>query len=275
MELTRIGRENIKYFQNFLPEEPETPDTARLGMIEDETPCAAAVVRFRSEPNPCAEITWLYTAPEYRRLGAARDLLDEVRSLAEEAGIPEISASFFDSNEGAAEFLTAEGFSVEDREKICAIRMNELSELPGVKRLRNMDYPERVEDMSKLLVKDKNLLKVFLYNTTGQGDFLNNNDDKLSIAAFESGKPVGVVVTNAVGADELSIDLIYNSSSPAYMAGLLNQFVSAVEAADRMGNRIYFVAANEKIEAFLEYLTGDAASLLPKTILHRATLTDF
>lgn len=91
-------------------------------------------------------------------------------------------------------------------------------------------------------------------------------------AAFEADKPVGVVITNVSGAEDLSIDLIYNTSSPAYMAGLLNQFVSAVEAADRMGNRIYFVAANEKIEAFLKYLTGDAESLLPSTLLKRGSL---
>ena len=169
-------------------------------------------------------------------------------------------------------FLKAEGFDIEDREQVCAIRMSELEKLPGVQKLRALKYPERVEKLGKLLVKEKNLLKMFLYNTTGSGDYLDKSEEKLSVAAFEAEKPVGVVITNVTGAEDLSIDLIYNTSSPAYMAGLLNQFVSAVEAADRMGNRIYFVAANEKIEAFLKYLTGDAESLLPSTLLKRGSL---
>ena len=271
MELTKIGRENIRYFQTFLPEEEETADMVRLGMIEDETPCAAAVLRLKPEEK-AAEITWLFTAPEYRELGAAHDLLEEMKELLEGSDITEIRASFFENNEGMEGFLTAEGFDIEDREKVCAIRMNDLNELPGVQRLRNLKYPQRVENVSRLLVKEKNLVKSFIYTTTGSGDYMKNNEDQLSIAAFEANKPVGVVITNITSDEDMSIDLIYNTSSPAYMAGLLNQFVSAVEAADRMGNRIYFVAANEKIEAFLEFLTGDSKSLLPSMLLRRGVL---
>ncbi len=272
MELTRINRENIKYFQAFLPEEPEEANMIRLGMIEDETPCAAAVVRIKGDEEKVAEITWLFTAPEYRELGAAHDLIEEVKDLIADSGVKKIYASYFENNEGIEGFLKAEGFTIEDREKVCAIRMSELEKLPGVQKLRALKYPQRVENIAKLLVKEKNLLKSFIYTTTGSGDYLNKNEDKLSIAAFEADKPVGVVVTNVSGDDDLSIDLIYNTSSPSYMAGLLNQFVSAVEAADRMGNRIYFVAANDKIETFLQYLTGDAQSLLPSTLLKRGTL---
>ena len=274
MELTRINRENIRYFQAFLPEEQEEPNMIRLGMIEDETPCAAAVVRIKEDADGsrAAEITWLFTAPEYRELGAAHDIIEEIRDLVADSGVKEIRVSFFENNEGMEGFLKAEGFEIEDREKVCAIRMSELEKLPGVQKLRALKYPQRVENLAKLLVKEKNLLKSFLFTTTGNGDYLNKNDDKLSVAAFEADKPVGVVVTNVSGEEDLSIDLIYNTSSPAYMAGLLNQFVSAVEAADRMGNRIYFVAANEKIESFLQYLTGDAESLLPSTLLRRGTL---
>ena len=273
MELTRITRDNIKYFQTFLPEEPEEPTMFRIGMIEDETPCAAAVVRIREKQgSKSAEITWLFTAPEYRELGAAHDLLEEIKEIVAGSEVKEIYASFFENNEGIEGFLKAEGFEMEDRERVCAIRMSELEELPGVQRLRALKYPERVENLGNLLVKEKNLLKMFLYNTTGSGDYLDKNEDILSVAAFEANKPVGVVITNITGAEDLSIDLIYNTSSPSYMAGLLNQFVSAVEAADRMGNRIYFVAANEKIEAFLQYLTGDAKSLLPSTLLRRGVL---
>ncbi len=273
MELTRITRDNIKYFQAFLPEEPEEPTMIRLGMIEDETPCAAAVARVKEKSGTkVAEITWLFTAPEYRELGAAHDLLEELKDLVAESEVKEIHASYFENNEGIEEFLKAEGFSVEDRDRVCAIRMSELEKLPGVQRLRALKYPERVENIGKLLVKEKNLLKMFLFNTTGNGDYLSKNEDKLSIAAFEANKPVGVVITNVSGEEDLTIDLIYNTSSPSYMAGLLNQFVSAVEAADRMGNRIYFVAANEKIETFLQYLTGDARSLMPSTLLRRGIL---
>ncbi len=273
MELTRITRDNIRYFQAFLPEEPEEPTMFRLGMIEDETPCAAAVVRIKEKKGvKVAEITWLFTAPEYRELGAAHDLLEEMKDIVKGSEVKEIHASFFENNEGIEGFLKAENFEMEDRDKICAIRMSELEKLPGVQKLRALKYPERVENIGKLLVKDKNLLKMFLFNTTGSGDYMDKNEDKLSIAAFEADKPVGVVITNITGEDDLSIDLIYNTSSPSYMAGLLNQFVSAVEAADRMGNRIYFVAANEKIEAFLHYLTGDEKSLLPSTLLRRGVL---
>ena len=273
MELTRITRENIKYFQTFLPEEPEEPTMIRLGMIEDETPCAAAVIRITEKnQEKTAEITWLFTAPEYRELGAAHDIIEEIKELVAGSDVKAIHASYFENNEGIEGFLKAEGFEIEDREQVCAIRMSELEKLPGVQKLRQLKYPQRVENLGKLLVKEKNLLKMFLYNTTGSGDYLDKSEEKLSVAAFEADKPVGVVITNVSGADDLSIDLIYNTSSPAYMAGLLNQFVSAVEAADRMGNRIYFVAANEKIEAFLKYLTGDAESLLPSTLLKRGTL---
>ncbi|MBQ6443022.1 MAG: GNAT family N-acetyltransferase [Lachnospiraceae bacterium] len=273
MELTRITRENIKYFQTFLPEEPEEPTMIRLGMIEDETPCAAVVARIKEkDQEKSAEITWLFTAPEFRELGAAHDLIEELRDLVSGSGVKEIRASFFENNDGIEGFLKAEGFAVEDREWICAIRMSELEKLPGVQRLRALKYPERVDSLGKLLVKEKNLLKMFLYNTTGSGDYLEKSEDKLSVAAFEADKPVGVVITNVSGEEDLSIDLIYNTSSPSYMAGLLNQFVSAVEAANRMGNRIYFVAANDKIETFLQYLTGDAKSLLPSTLLRRGIL---
>ncbi len=273
MELTKITRDNIRYFQAFLPEEPEEPTMIRLGMIEDETPCAVMVARIKEKNGvKVAEITWLFTAPEYRQLGAAHDLLEELKDLVGESEVTEIHASFFETNEGMEGFLNAEGFGLEDRDKVCAIRMSELEKLPGVQQLRALKYPERVENIGKLLVKEKNLLKMFLFNTTGNGDYLSKNEDKLSIAAFEANKPVGVVITNITGEEDLTIDLIYNTSSPSYMAGLLNQFVSAVEAADRMGNRIYFVAANEKIEAFLQFLTGDAKSLMPSTLLRRGVL---
>lgn len=271
MEFTRIDRTNITFFSNLLPEDQKADDgRVLLGIIEEETPCAAAVLTI----GTAADLSWIYTAPEYRRLGAASILMEEIRDLIEGTGVTGITASYFSTMEGIAEFLEAEGFGIFEGNKVYAIQMNELLQFNIAKRIGNIAMKPDVNPIARLMRRERSLLQAFLYQKTGTLEFLQGNDDELSIAAFEGGEPVGVIITDVSGSGELTVDLIYNSSDPVFMAALFNRFADELNTKDRLNDTLYFVLMNDKIESFLQALVENDESFLPSRQLQRAVWSE-
>ncbi|MBQ8946049.1 MAG: GNAT family N-acetyltransferase [Lachnospiraceae bacterium] len=272
MEFTKIDRTNLRFFTPFLPADAEKrTDSVIVGMIEEDTPCAAAVVRLTDD---MADITWLFTAPEYRRLGAAHELIEEMRDLISGTRIKGISVSYYENSDGLGEFFEAEGFRTIQGDPVYAMKMSTLMEMPLTKRLMQLNPKQEANPIAHLMRKEKNMLQAFLYQSTGSADFLKKNDDNLSVCAFDQTNPVGVIVTDVLGEDMLSIDLVYNSSAPVFMAALIKRFSKELTDASRMDDTIYFLTINEKIDLFLHALSEGNEEFLPSITLHRAVWTE-
>lgn len=117
MKVTVIGPENSGYFEDLVPEGSLGDENLFwLGAIAgDGTACAVLGAGLYED---MAYIEWIYTDPEYREKGAARDLLRSLKTLLRKIDVRILQISFSEEDENLEEFLEDEGFFFDvDREK--------------------------------------------------------------------------------------------------------------------------------------------------------------
>ena len=124
MKITRIDKENLKHFRDFLAEEDvkfieDDYEILPIGLVADDLKegnnLAAGAICLRPEDYEL-KITSFYVSPEYRGKGAGRFLLDETKRIFGQENT-EFSIEFLTygkEEENLANFLEHYGFSFED-----------------------------------------------------------------------------------------------------------------------------------------------------------------
>ena len=86
------------------------PDLFLVGVI-DQTIIATAMAGYEGHRG---WINYLAVAPEHRRAGIARQIMNEAERLLREAGCPKINLQVRSTNKEAIEFYRAIGYSIDD-----------------------------------------------------------------------------------------------------------------------------------------------------------------
>ncbi len=123
--ITNIAPDNAEFFENLVPEGAlDDENLLWLGAVAaDGTACAVLGAGIYDE---LAYIEWIYTAPFYRREGAARDLLKWLKTLLRRTDAKMLEISFSDEDENLEEFLEDERFFLEEDRDIYSVPVKDL-----------------------------------------------------------------------------------------------------------------------------------------------------
>ncbi len=125
MKVTGIAPDNAEYFRDLVPEGAlDDENLFWLGAVApDGTACAvlgAGVI------EDIAYIDWIYTDDEYRRQGAARNLLKWLKTFLRKIGVGILEVSFSDDDEDLEDFLESQGFFFDDDTDIYSVPVKDL-----------------------------------------------------------------------------------------------------------------------------------------------------
>ncbi len=145
MKVTRITPENSAFFEELAPEGLfEDDDLFLMGAISgDGTACAVLATGVYGN---MAYIKWIYTHPDFRKEGAAGELLRFLKLLLRKSDVQILQVSFSDEDDDLEDFLEEEGFLINEDNEMYSVPVKDLiyskmaERLDEEKRSRNSVY---------------------------------------------------------------------------------------------------------------------------------------
>lgn len=256
MTVTRIGEKNAAAFAPLLAETAALPgrDILRLGAIDGGAACAAAAFRVSERT---AELLSLYVAPDYRRRGAARTLLETFASLADGTPLTSLTACFpRDDKNGLEAFFTAEDFAVFGGSPRYSLRLDAARGAESFRR-NTAGVRGRVLSCDKLTSSEWRALAALVKNYGAAPDelFGGGYSPALSFVCFERETPVAGLFCADFG-ERISIDFLFSAAaSAAPTMAILARLAEALAARDP-ATELEFLAANPAVLPIAQKLFG-------------------
>ena len=262
MTITRIDNTNRSFFGPFLLEASErsSQNILRLGAIEDGVACGAAAFEIN---DVSAELLTLFVAPDYRRRGIGRALLDAFTSLTVNTDVASLAVSFMpEEKDGLTDFFTAAGFECFGGSPVLSLDYEDTKNCSTLdKYLLKADRSGIALSVDELSDIQRHQLDSTLrsYGTSLGEVEVGSFSPELSFAYFNNGSLLAGMFCSMPG-DQLNIDFLFSRVANAGPTlTIIDQLVRS--AAERESiRRVAFLAANPVVPAIAEELFGHAVS---------------
>lgn len=256
MILTRVGKENYKYFSEILfLDHVEVDNIVMVGVLEDDIPIAAGALTLEKDS---VRIISLYTVSDYRRQGACRLMIQTFDDIAREVGSGRMEIDFAFSDE-LGEVFEHLGFDVFDSDGELLMSKRTLLSSPRIKRLVGMKSSHRIRSLNTMtdLMKNEALTRM---SELGLDAIPKNCDENISAFSYsKNGKFTGALFAS-VDDEDVYLDLLFGNGKDAIGPMLLtSHFVKQLSDAknlktvhvypnnDKIDNLIYFLADGKKV----------------------------
>jgi GNAT superfamily N-acetyltransferase len=266
VSLTPITANNISFFRDLLP--PGAGDAAdiRLGCIVRDTACAA--LQLRRLHGGC-RITWLYAAPDYRRLGCGGLLLDTALDLTRQMASPALSVCYFPQapwGEAMTYLLLKRGFAI-------TVSQNSDYRLPlGLLKDHPLLAGKPSAQVYPLQAVSRQWLEDFRQRCRGRHNYLCSeadfagSDQALSQALVIGRVVKGLLLIAPEPSGGLFIELLYiEPDHRLALPQLLQSAAREIAAAGRPDRYFRVSTQNDKIRRMIDRLFGPQEALVRKS----------
>lgn len=262
MSVTRISKNNIEFFKDFLMESYElhSNNILKLGAIEDGTACGAACFEVN---KTVAELVSIFVAPAYRKRGIASEMLSTFSNLCAGTKTQALTVSFVDEeNSGLHEFFKKSGFEIFEGSESYITTLGAVSRSDGFKKyiaeVKTVITPISFEEMFDFQKKAINRLLLGYGSSVSElesGSFSKS----LSFGVFDnSGKAQGFLLCSQVE-DMVVIDFLASLMPKATpTVAMIKSLYNALNARFSDELIIKFLAANPKVLPIAERLLGQS-----------------
>lgn len=258
MNLTRIGKENYKYFSNIIfLDHVEVDNTVMVGVIEDDRPIAAGVLTLERD---CVRIVSLYTVEAYRKRGAATLIVDTFEEIAGEVGTDHIEMDFAYSDDLRTVFENM-GFDVFDSDGELLMSRRTLLSSNRIKRLLNLKVNRRVKRLDELspIMKKEALPRL---NALGISAIPKNCDENISGFCYnKKGEFTGALFASRDD-EEVYLELLVGNGRDVLGPMILTAFF--LQRLDELKDvkTIHVYPVNDKLNNLIEFL-ADGKKIKP------------
>ncbi len=254
MQLTRIVSENYDAFDPLLGGVKINPEQLGVGAVEDGKAVGAAVF---SALNETLIVDYIYVAGEYRKQGIGRALIENTH---ETLGTEKLLATFIDYREDLMAFFKRLGFSLAPDTDCYKLPAKEFLNSEPVKKLIKMKISCTVETVADMKYQDKYELQDNLRRFAAQEIFDENElFMPLSLVTYKQGtQDIATCMFCEKYEKEIIITLLTSfTNNVADITTLFSAFGKAVVAENLEDCELYFVSANDSVDALIHKLLPD------------------
>ena len=254
MQITTINNANYHAFAPYLHDIKED-GCGYLGVIEDGQAIAAGAF---SMEWPVLIIKNLYVAPDYRRRGAAKLL---VEAAAEAAGV-EIydSIAYYDGEESLTSFLTGIGFTCVPGDGLFSIPMKSVFTCKQYRMAKKKGVSRGVIPIDSLGVSERNKLIAMAGTFYFREKLFEKGayDPQISFASFSRGRePEGFLLASTRGRDVYVSAVAAAGTGQTAAAKLFAALAEELETVDTAERYLYFLGRNIQLVQSLQSVFGD------------------
>lgn len=274
IQVTKIGPQNQQWFEEFLMTPESTEDMIRLGVIEDDTACGAAAFRIG---RSSAELMSLYVAPEFRRRGAAQNMLDTFLEFGGKLGLTSLMTVYMGDNAEMGAFLAKNGFLQLDSSESYLFLTGDALQSGKLTEIVSGSIPGNCVPVDKLPPTRQRALERFVRKGgfVLRGAIGENCTGEMSFAVVDAGTlPVACMLCTDMR-DTITIDvLLSKANSRIAILKLFEALYRKLEADNRQTTEIRCLAVNEKVGPLLRLLFGDKVQMAGSTVCAVKTLEE-
>ena len=250
MKITRITRENAKFFSHLCPEELlQDNSTVKLGVLsEKDEPVSICVTDVRDGK---AWIRWIFTDPEMRGKGGAALLIEELLRLLQGVEAEGILVDFHEEDDGLEDFFMDHDFLVGEEQALFRIPLMELLYGPRLESVVARRSKERCAYSLRNLKTLKTLAQ-FLQSHEVEAEYIEGISREYSFVVLDPSGTVkeGFFISES-GDEDLHINYLIGEGSPQgivdLVAALYDELIDAgrdqgdLVFTDRLGAGISFM----------------------------------
>ncbi len=263
MTFTGIGEKNFEAFSGLLGGSALSADKMYIGVIEDEK--AVGACEFSSDGSLLL-IDSIFVSPEYRRRGIASAMLDEIISVARQAGADGVWTDYVD-DAVLGGFFNARGFLAMEDCSFYQVPVHELIEADTAPALFDMlnEKPGdagRAHTFDELSPTQINVIKNKLFQN-GLSDvdelFASLSRLKYSIAVFKNAecKEISALILADVEGDYITIKYLANiGGNPKDFIFLLKLFWQLIISKRMTYKILSFCTAEPEIKQIISKFAG-------------------
>ena len=260
MKITRITKENAKYFSHLCPEELLQDESAlTLGVLSEKDKPMSICVTDVSDGK--AWIRWIYTTPEQRGRGGAAFLLEELLRILRSVKIEGILVDFHEDDEDLADFFMDHEFLVADEQALFRIPLMDLLYGGSLEKV----VARRSKEKRTYSLLDNEVLKPlaqFLKTHEVEAEFTLGISRKYSFVYMDpSGRVTEAVFISDAEEGNLRINYLVGEGSPQGIIELVAAFYDVLIKEERDKGDLIFSDRLGAGISFIDMLTEKDVSV--------------